>query len=186
MMLDIGCGYGYLLAGARKIVPGLSIGGVDGPWVDHRYLKFDPQYFYTRNLECDKLSLSIVPDFVSCLEVAEHLSPDSAMSLCEQLTSFRAPILFSAAIPGQGGQGHQNEQFTSFWADLFSKFDYLPADFLHSSIWVDDSLPFWFRQNPVVFYPISSLGGWRSTHVVKDNRLLDRAHPELLRMINAK
>ncbi len=158
---------------------GLTIAGVDGPWVDQRYLKFEQQYFYTRNLESEGLGLQIRPDLVTCIEVGEHLSPSRAGTLCKDLTSFGAPILFSAAVPGQGGHGHQNEQYMSYWAELFYNLGYLPVDFLHEFLWVDESLPFWLRQNPVVFYPLSKISGWRKNYLVNNSTTLDRIHPEL-------
>ena len=45
-----------------------------------------------------------------CLEVAEHLNESSADNLILQLTNLANRVLFSAAIPGQGGLHHVNEQ----------------------------------------------------------------------------
>jgi SAM-dependent methyltransferase len=179
LILDVGCGYGHLLAAAQRRIDGLMIAGVDGPWVDMRYLRFDPQHFYTRNFEVDPLDLTLKPDLVTCVEVAEHLNPNCAASFCGELVSYGAPVLFSAAVPGQGGQGHKNEQYTSYWAKIFNSYGYFPIDFLHPLIWVDDSLPFWLRQNPVFFYPLSRITGWRTSYMVRDFKLLDRVHPEL-------
>ena len=58
-------------------------------------------------------------DIALCLEVAEHVPA----SLAEQLVAFLAnlaPIaIFSAAIPGQGGQEHVNEQPPEYWTRRF-------------------------------------------------------------------
>jgi SAM-dependent methyltransferase len=179
LVLDVGCGYGHLLAAAQCLVEGVMIAGVDGPWVDMRHLRFDPQYFYTRNLESDKLEFSLKPDLVTCIEVAEHLDESCAVSFCGELVKYGSPVLFSAAVPGQTGQGHKNEQHASYWAEIFNKYGYQPVDFLHPSIWLDESLPFWLRQNPMVFYPVSRITGWRTLYLVKDFKILDRVHPEL-------
>jgi hypothetical protein len=44
------------------------------------------------------------------LEVAEHLKPDRAGSFVADLCSASDVVLFSSALPGQDGDGHQNEQ----------------------------------------------------------------------------
>ena len=53
------------------------------------------------------------------LEVAEHLSPGRAESFISDLCQAAPVVLFGAAIPGQGGVGHLNEQWQSYWANLF-------------------------------------------------------------------
>lgn len=65
-------------------------------------------------------------EMVLCLEVAEHLPPEAADTLCDSLagaTRFPSPdngpgsLLFSAATPGQGGSGHLNEQPHDYWRE---------------------------------------------------------------------
>jgi hypothetical protein len=58
-----------------------------------------------------------------CLEVAEHLPADSAPTLIDSLVSLGPVILFSAAIPFQGGTHHVNEQWPEYWARHFSPRD---------------------------------------------------------------
>jgi hypothetical protein len=50
-------------------------------------------------------------DLALCLEVAEHLPAAAGDSLVRRLASVGARILFSAAIPGQGGRNHVNEKW---------------------------------------------------------------------------
>jgi hypothetical protein len=45
-------------------------------------------------------------DLAVCLEVAEHLPPERAESFIRELCDLAPVVLFSAAIPGQGGTGH--------------------------------------------------------------------------------
>ena len=67
------------------------------------------------------------------------------------LTGLGAVILFSAAIPGQNGKGHVNEQWPSYWAELFSRRDYVPIDCLRRAIWHDRRVDWWYRQNIMLF-----------------------------------
>jgi 2-polyprenyl-3-methyl-5-hydroxy-6-metoxy-1,4-benzoquinol methylase len=48
-------------------------------------------------------------DLVICIEVIEHLSDEAAERLVKQITNSTNVVLFSAAIPGQGGIGHIND-----------------------------------------------------------------------------
>src|SRR5262249_60644531 len=58
-------------------------------------------------------------DLVVCLEVAEHLPTDSAANLLTNLCNAGDVVLFSAAIPGQGGVNHINEKVALNLATLF-------------------------------------------------------------------
>lgn len=61
-------------------------------------------------------------DLAICLEVGEHLEEMYADTLVESISnSSREWILFGAAIPGQGGKNHFNEQYQSYWLEKFRK-----------------------------------------------------------------
>ena len=49
-------------------------------------------------------------DLAICLEVAEHLESENSEGLIRCLTEVASVIVFSAAVPGQGGSGHINCQ----------------------------------------------------------------------------
>jgi hypothetical protein len=90
-------------------------------------------------------------DLAVCLEVAEHLPASSAEAFVKFLTGLAPVVLFSAAIPGQGGTNHINEQFLSYWVKLFSQSGYHPLDVIRPIIWNDERVPFWYRQNIILF-----------------------------------
>jgi hypothetical protein len=75
--------------------------------------------------------------------------------MCTRVRSdARAPsdqILFSAAIPGQGGSLHVNEQWPSYWIKLFSEHGYRCFDFIRPQIWTDRAIESWYRQNILFF-----------------------------------
>ncbi len=80
-------------------------------------------------------------DLGICLEVAEHLPTAGADQLVENLVRLSDVILFSAAIPHQGGTHHVNEQWPSYWADLFAARHYFAWDGLRWLIWQDARIP---------------------------------------------
>jgi len=92
-------------------------------------------------------------DLALCLEVAEHLPKDSAGVLVESLCQLAPYVLFSAAIPFQGGEDHQNEKWPSWWAKLFARFGFFPHPVdIRESIWNNDNVEVWYRQNMVLYW----------------------------------
>jgi hypothetical protein len=89
-------------------------------------------------------------DLAVCLEVAEHLPPLRAETFIAELCGLSNTILFSAAVPGQGGTGHRNEQWPQYWADLFAERGFACSDDLRWEIWGDDRICWWYRQNLMV------------------------------------
>ena len=85
------------------------------------------------------------------LEVAEHLPESAADDFTSSLTNLSDFVLFSAAIPFQGGIGHVNEQWLTYWVEKFSSRGYLAVDLVRKRIWENQEIPIWFRQNTLVF-----------------------------------
>lgn len=63
-------------------------------------------------------------DLAFSIEVAEHLPTDLEEAFVSYIVSQSELVVFSAAHPGQGGQGHINEQPPSHWRKIFRKFGY--------------------------------------------------------------
>lgn len=148
-VLDVGCGIGTWLAVAQEL--GVKdLAGVDGEWLDRKLARIRPELL--RSLDLEKaFDLGRRFDLVVCLEVAEHLSAGAAEGFVGSLTRHADVVLFSAAIPMQGGHHHVNEQFPEYWARIFEAADYAVVDFLRPQIWYcSDVLP-WLRQNAMVF-----------------------------------
>ena len=92
-------------------------------------------------------------DLAVCLEVAEHLPPEHAGPLVGALCAVAPYVLFSAAIPGQGGHGHLNEQWPGYWADLFRECGYHVSASLRTDLWdlaCDGEVEPWYAQNLLV------------------------------------
>jgi SAM-dependent methyltransferase len=148
-VLDVGCGLGTWLKVAIEMGVG-EVLGVEGPWLQPQSAEIDPKLIVTRELE-QPFSLGRLFDLVICLEVAEHLSPAAAESFVQTLTSHAPAVLFSAAIPQQGGTHHLNEQLPEYWASLFAKHDYATLDLVRPALWKENRVSWWYRQNVLLF-----------------------------------
>ncbi|MGH9124829.1 MAG: hypothetical protein ACRDZ8_08910 [Acidimicrobiales bacterium] len=85
------------------------------------------------------------------LEVAEHLPADAAATFVDTLTRHADVAVFSAAVPGEGGVNHANEQWPLYWLQLFSRAGWRPFDLLRPRLWEDGRVGFWYRQNLPLF-----------------------------------
>jgi hypothetical protein len=94
-----------------------------------------------------------------CLEVAEHLEPETAPQLIRCLTDASDVVLFSAAYLNQGGTNHINEQPHSHWAILFAEYSFRPFDLFRPIFWGDEEVAFWYRQN-VFLYVRKDSSAW--------------------------
>jgi len=169
---DIGCGTGTWLAAALAAGAQTAM-GLEGDWVTPDMLD-DPRIAFTaHNLEHGFAAPRV--DLAISLEVAEHLSAGRAEGFIADLVALAPAILFSAAIPGQGGVGHRNEQWQSWWANHFAAHGYTAHDVVRPAIWADDAIPAWYRQNAVLY-----LGAERRTRLglmPANPALLDSVHP---------
>jgi hypothetical protein len=83
--------------------------------------------------------------------VAEHLPIERARSFIGELTSRSQLVLFSAAIPFQGGVGHVNEQWQSYWAGLFAERGYRTVDVIRPMVWTNRDVSWWYAQNIILY-----------------------------------
>jgi trans-aconitate methyltransferase len=146
---DVGCGVGTWLRAFEE--SGVAdILGLDGDYVPKERLWIKQDRF--RSVDLSK-SFSIPRrfDLVVSLEVAEHLSENRSRQFVEDLTHLGSTILFSAAIPGQGGVTHVNEQWQTYWASKFDEFGYTLCDALRPAIWYNDKIDYWYRQNTFIY-----------------------------------
>ena len=155
-VIDIGCGVGPWLAAFREL--GVDdIRGIDGPHVDRDRLLVPPAAFTVQDLR-EPLSLGRTFDLAISLEVAEHLPPATAADFVRTLTGLSAAVLFSAAVPFQGGEGHVNEQWQDYWARLFATEGYEPVDCVRPAIWTDATVEWWYAQNTILYVDRTVLG----------------------------
>lgn len=141
-VLDLGCGEGAWLSacGIDDVI------GVDGDWVNEARLLIPKEKFIRANVG-QKLSIPKEFDLAVCLEVGEHLPEKDAEQLIENLTAHAPLVLFGAAIPGQGGMNHINEQWQSYWADKFLARGFVPVMHFRE---IDD-VAYFYTQNTLLF-----------------------------------
>jgi len=190
-VLDVGCGIGAWLAQWKK--HGISdVVGLDGSYVDRSRLLIDPSDFQTTDLE-QGFQLDRKFDLVECLEVAEHLDESHADALVECIAAHSDTVLFSAAVPSQGGTHHVNEQWPSYWISRFARRDFQAFDAIRPLVWTNPRVQVWYRQNTLLFSRTHSFGDpapildmihpdmWRASNSNPALRLLVRAVPPAIR-----
>jgi hypothetical protein len=170
-VLDVGCAMGTWLdewgkAGVQDML------GIDGDYIDRAGLLIPEDKFSPLELE-QPFSLGRTFDLVTALEVAAHLEQANADAFVESLTRHGDTILFSSAVPGQGGDHHVNEQWPSYWAEKFAKAGYTLYDNIRPQIWTDPRIMPWYRQNILLFARGRSFGTTEAP--------LDLVHPEFWR-----
>jgi hypothetical protein len=147
--VDFGCGIGTWLSVLHKLGVG-EIKGFDGLWVNQDALKI-PQECFTAG-ELDKgVCVDKKYDLAISLEVAEHLPEASAELFIKSLTQASDIVLFSAAIPFQGGVNHINEQWPEYWNAIFNRNGYIAIDYLRKMIWDEKKVASWYRQNIMLY-----------------------------------
>jgi SAM-dependent methyltransferase len=148
-VLDVGCGVGGWLSvfmnhGVQDCY------GIDGDYIERSLLSIDESKFLAADL-AGPVDLGRQFDLVISLEVAEHLLPASADLFIANLTRHGDIILFSAAVPGQGGTHHTNEQWPEYWKERFQERDYVLIDCLRDRFWFDRRIPCCYRQNMMLY-----------------------------------
>jgi SAM-dependent methyltransferase len=148
-VVDVGCGIGTWLKVFEE--NGISaILGIDGSYVDKSLLKIDKHNFVDFDLE-KVYHTDRKFDLAISLEVAEHLSIDSSDVFVKTITNLSDTVIFSAAIPEQGGQNHINEQEPKYWIEKFEKEGYQLFDVLRPIFWDNQNVDSWYRQNMLLF-----------------------------------
>lgn len=176
-IIDVGCGLGNWIEVAKKISKADVI-GVDGNYVNRSLLKIEENEFVEKDLT-KPFDLDKKFDLAICLEVAEHLPETSAEGFVKSLTNHSDVIMFSAALPGQGGQNHINEQWPSYWQEHFDKCGFEMIDFFRFKIWNNPKIEYWYKQN--LFLVV------RKGHALANNESkidYSLVHPELLELVH--
>jgi SAM-dependent methyltransferase len=148
-VIDVGCGDGTWLSVFRELGVCDTV-GLDGDYVDCRQLQIPQEQFTSMDLS-SPFGLSRSFDLAMSLEVAEHLPPQSADGFVDSLTRLAPVVLFSAAIPLQGGTQHLNEQWPDYWVALFRARDYVPIDCIRGRIWANEEVEWYYAQNLLLF-----------------------------------
>jgi len=157
-VLDVGCGRGAWL-GEFKAQGIAKIVGLDGDYLKPSTLLFPADRFRPTDLSG---KFEIPPgrfDLAMCLEVAEHLPAPNSRHLVRLLTSAAPQVLFSAAPPGQEGEGHINCQPLSYWRKIFEEFGFRMLDPFRPKLRDNRQVEWWYRQNLVLFVSPDAIAG---------------------------
>jgi hypothetical protein len=167
-ILDVGCAAGTWLRiwhsyGASETH------GIDGDWVSSDTLEVPQRCFTTVDLS-RPVDLRRKFDFVQSLEVGEHIKPQASADFVASIVRHASGLIaFSAAVPGQGGEHHVNEQPPEFWRGLFRTHGYYAFDFVRPRVQHDRRISFWYRFNVLIYVHESRIAelpeAVRRTHI---------------------
>ena len=149
-VLDVGCGPGTYVDEFLKV--DIHAMGID----------IDPRC--KQNAHCEVVDVtkeradSFYKDIqmILSLEVGEHIPEEYSWKYVDYISQCNpGMVVFSAAKPGQGGDGHINCQEKSYWAHRFEKRGYA-----YDPVATDDIRKYmasgyhlgWFTQNVMIFY----------------------------------
>jgi SAM-dependent methyltransferase len=148
-VIDVGCGAGAWLRVAQDL-GATEICGIERQIVPDTALCVPPECVCIYDLEAP-MQIDRTFDLCISVEVAEHLPKTRAASFVRELCSIANVVLFSAAVPFQGGHGHINEQWPVYWARHFSEHRFDAWDGIRQNIWAAQEVPWWYRQNALLF-----------------------------------
>jgi len=185
-VIDVGCGLGVWCA--EFIKRGITdVMGVDGDYVPVKMLEIQASKFFRHDLE-QPLAVGRTFDLAVCLEVGEHLSPERSKELVSDLAKLAPIVLFSAAIPNQGGTNHINEQWPEYWATLFAAHRFTPFD-LRPMLWHNERIACWYRQNAILYVREDQVAKWPRLASLGANPrapLLPLVHPVLFAEVTSR
>jgi SAM-dependent methyltransferase len=152
-VIDVGCGTGAFLK-AFKDNHVNTIKGIDGEWVknnmllipEDNFIKADISAPFHLNSDCDSQF-----DLALCLEVGEHISSSKSDILIQNLVKLSNIILFSAAIPFQGGTHHINERPPKYWAKKFKTKGYECLDIIRFKLFEYPQVSSFYKQNVLLY-----------------------------------
>jgi SAM-dependent methyltransferase len=158
-IIEIGCGNGDL----SKLLSreGIAVTAIDG-YSAPNFSKDNLITFYKVDLneafavKAFFTSLDRKFDVAICMEVAEHLKPEVSEQLIESLTSVSDVIIFSAAVPEQGGDGHINCRNRLFWHNLFEQNKFFLRDTIRSKIRQNPRVGRWYALNTLDYTRVNS------------------------------
>jgi SAM-dependent methyltransferase len=148
-VVDFGCGRGaWLKVWLQNGV--VDVLGLDGPYVSRDSLLIEEGRFRQADLT-QEIVLGPRFDLAMSLEVGEHLPTALAPAFVQNICRAAPVVAFSAAVPGQGGEHHINEQPYEFWRALFANHGFRPFDFVRPRIVHAKGVEPWYRYNTLLF-----------------------------------
>jgi len=179
-VVDFGCGIGNWLKVWMDETPVKEVFGIEGPYITEDLFKVPAHLISLKDLK-QPIRLPKRYDLAVSLEVAEHIHAHDAGVFLENLVAASDVIVFSAAIKGQLGTYHVNEQYPEYWAEKFHALGYEAVDCFRHRIWNNHHIEYWYRQNMLLFIKKERLQDFPAImdeYHRTDPRALLRVHPE--------
>ena len=136
-VLDVGAGLGMMAEWFAKPDGWHHVIAIEAPGAEEYVRSMSPSAYHDEHIAWDWFDLTSDPedwprwrsfDLAVCIEVAEHLPGLISRALVKMLTEAAPVVWFSAAYPGQGGDGHINERPAGFWEALFGELGFRPDE----------------------------------------------------------
>lgn len=169
-IVDFGCAEGAWLGEALRQNNDIEILGMDGDYINKERLKIPKECFRAVDLR-QNILMEKRYDLAISTEVAEHLEEEFADIFIDNITKASDQVLFSAAIPGQGGTHHVNEQWQSYWVEKFRKRGYFCDYSVRNYFWNELKISSWRKQNLLFFSK-------KETQIAPPRPLTDLMHPQ--------
>lgn len=169
-IVDFGCAEGAWLREAQALNNDVDILGLDGDYVDRKRLKIHEEKFMPIDLR-QNILLNRRFDLAISTEVAEHLEEEFADIFVDNIVRAADQVLFSAAIPNQGGVHHVNEKWQSYWIQKFVERGYYCDYSVRNYFWNETRISSWRRQNLLFFSK-------EKKQIAPERPLMDIVHPE--------
>ncbi len=170
--IDVGCGVGTWAAVLAE--HGVDVLGIDGDYVPRAALQIPSDRFRSVDLRRPPYPQLGRFELAICLEVAEHLPEAVADRFVAFLAGLSPIILFGAAIPGQGGHAHINEQWQGYWIAKFRRHGLYKHDVVRPAVWTDTRVKPWYAQNTFLFSYYEEKPGAPPTDLVHPMTFLRR------------
>jgi hypothetical protein len=125
----------------------------------------------------DEALAAVLVRIIDTLDVGLHLNAPAhptgpeAAALVDELCRSSHIVVFSTAEP----ENHLIARPSSYWAELFAQHGYRAYNVLREAVWWNQRIPWWHRQNLLLFATDTAAKGWPAP-----TRRLDLAQPALL------
>lgn len=174
---DLGCGSAGWLEMARRL--GVArVHGYDLPEIDIAERAIRPEEFTAADLTAP-LDFPEPFDLAISTEVCEHIPEPEVGRFMDNLTAAAPVVLFSGALPYQGGLGHVNEQWVEYWHGFFVERDFHCIDCFREHFWHDPAIPYYYRQNLFLYVRSDQLPAFRDRGLRESPNPLSYIHPDM-------
>ncbi len=177
-VVDFGCGGGSWMRAAQEM-GAARVQGLDLVPVPDEHLAVEREL-----IEIVDLGRPLEDrgrfDLAVSTEVAEHVEQDHADTFIANLCGLSDIVLFSAALPYQGGIHHVNENWVEYWDRKFRAHDFICYDIFREVFWNDIRIPYFYRQNCLLYVHLKWTGAMAARGLSPTPAPRSLVHPELL------